>query len=336
MKFLKYLFFLVLIVIIGTAIYIATLDSNYNIQRTRVIKAPVEVVFNSINDYKNWQHWGPWYEMDSTIVASYPEQTSGVGGSYTWTGKDGNGSMKTLSLISNKEIIQEIDFGMGSTPLVYWLFNEVDGNVELTWGMKGESTFSEKAYFLTQGGVDKAMGPMFDRGLELFDSYLLKQMNAHSFNVQGVVDFGGGYYLYRTTSCKMEDIERKMGEMFPTVMQYMTDNNITPAGLPFTLHHKWDEENNTTIFSTAIPVMERIITTGDVLSGHLKKQKTYKTTLKGAYKHLKMAWSESYKNLSESGLKPLENGEPFEVYKVSPHDAPNPAQWVTEIYIPIE
>ena len=108
MKFLKYLILLLLIVIIGTSIYIATLDGNYDIKRTRTIKAPIEVVFNEINDFRNWQNWGPWYELDSTIIASFPDLTSGVGASYTWTGKDGSGTMKTLSLTPKKELIQQI------------------------------------------------------------------------------------------------------------------------------------------------------------------------------------------------------------------------------------
>ena len=80
------------------------------------MKAPAEVIFDNVNDFKSWQYWGPWLELDSTIVASYPEITSGVGASYSWIGKDGSGSMKTISLVPNKEIIQQIDFGSGSTP----------------------------------------------------------------------------------------------------------------------------------------------------------------------------------------------------------------------------
>ena len=55
MKILKYLFFLLLIIIIGSAIYFGTKDGSYDIQDTMVINAPPEVVFNKVNDYKNWE-----------------------------------------------------------------------------------------------------------------------------------------------------------------------------------------------------------------------------------------------------------------------------------------
>lgn len=336
MKLLKNVFLLLLIVIISLSIYVATIDGKYDVKRSHTIKAPIEVVFNEINDFRNWENWGPWYELDSTIVASFPDLTSGVDASYTWTGADGNGSMKTISLIPNKEIIQQIDFGTGSTPEVYWNFDKTEFGTEVIWGMRGKNGFMEKAYFLTQGGVEKSMAPMYTRGLELLEKHLLKELEKHSIEVKGVVDHGGGFYLYQTTSCKMEDISKKMEEMFPAVMKYMTENSIESSGKPFTLNHKWDEKNNTTMFSTCVPISERIITTGNILTGFLEPQKTYKTILKGDYKFSYNAWEEAYKNLYENGFKEIEGSEPIEVYSVSPHDTPNPSKWVSEIYIPIQ
>ncbi|MFK5958328.1 MAG: GyrI-like domain-containing protein [Lutibacter sp.] len=336
MKLLKYIFFLFLILIIGVSIYIATLDGNYNINKSRMIKAPVEVVFNEVNDFKNWENWGPWYELDSTITASFPDNTSGIGASYTWTGADGNGSMETLSIIPNKEIIQQIDFGTGTKPEVYWQFNVVNKNTEVTWGMKGKSGFMEKAYWLTQGGIKKNMTPMYERGLELLNNYITKEMEKHTIEIKGIVDYGGGYYLYQTTACKFSEIDKKTEEMFPLIMNYMKENNIQPAGKPFTITHKWDEENGTIMFSTCIPVSERIVTTGDVLTGFIKPQKMFKTLFTGNYKYLPDAWKTAFKNLYTENLKELPNAEPLEVYLVNQEDTPNPAKWVTEIYIPIE
>ncbi len=336
MKFLKYLILLLLIVIIGTSIYIATLDGNYDIMRTRTIKAPVEVVFNEINDFRKWQNWGPWYELDSTIIASFPGLTSGVGASYTWTGKDGDGTMKTISLIPNKELIQQIDFSTGSTPEVYWNLNNAAKGADVTWGMRGENSFGEKLYWLTQGGIEKNMTPMYDRGLELLEQHLLKEMDKHSVDIVGVVDHGGGFYLYQTTSCKTAEISKKMGEMFPAVMKYMTENTIQASGKPFTLTHKWDEQNQTTIFSTCIPVKERILTSGDVLTGFLNPQKTFKAIYKGHYNFSYEAWEAVFEALAEQGYSEVTGMEPFEVYSISPKENANPAKWITEIYIPIE
>ena len=335
MRSLKYIILLLLTLTIGGSIYIATLKSDFNVKQTKIIKAPAEVIFNTINEYKTWEKWGPWNELDSTIVASYPKTTSGVGASYTWTGNEGPGTIKTISLIPNKEIIQQIDFGSGSTPDVYWELNPTEYGTEVTWGMKGKSSFSEKIYWLYKGGIEKNMTPMYTRGLELLDMYIQKEMDKHSFEFKGEVDYGGGFYLYQTTSCKSDMVSEKMSKMFKAVTNYMLENKLEASGKPFTLTHKWDETNNTTMFSACIPVNERIITTGDVLTGFLEPQKTFKTIFKGNYKFSYKAWEGAYKSLKEQGFIETEGGEPFEVYKIKPTDNANPAEWITEIYIPI-
>ena len=335
MKILKYIVFFILIVVIGGSLYVATLNGNFDIKESRTIKAPVEVVFNTVNDYKNWQNWGPWYELDSTIVASFPENTSGVGASYSWTGKEGQGYIKTDSVIPNKRIVQEIDFGTSSKPTVYWNFEKTGDSTLVTWGMRGTNSFGEKLYWLFNDGIEKNMLPMYNRGLELLNKYIVKEMAKHTIEDKGPVDFGGGFYLYLTTSCKIDEIGEKMRTMFPVISQYMAENSIENAGKPFTIVHKWDEENKAVMFSTCIPVKDRVITTGDVLTGYINPEKTYKTILKGNYSYLKQTWETAYNNIGKQGFTPVPNGEPFEVYAVGPEDSANPADWVTEIYIPI-
>lgn len=336
MKVFKYLFFLVLIAVIGLCVYIAIQKSDYNVASSKLIKAPAEVIFEDINELKNWQYWGPWKEEDPTIVASYPEKTSGVGGSYSWTGREGDGNIKTISLVPNKEIIQEIDFGRGKPATVYWNFEEKPEGTNVTWGMKGESSFMEKAFLLFSGGIEKMVKPMYDRGLVLYDQYIKKEINKTSFEHKGMVEHGGGFYLYQTTSCKMEDVSTKMAQMFRHLNTYIAEKGITPNGKPFTLTHKWDDKNKTSMFSSCIPVKEKMRTTNDVLIGFLPSQKTYKTIYNGNYNDSYKAWENAFTTLAKEGFKSKSNGEAFEVYTVNPNDTKNPAKWITEIYIPIE
>lgn len=336
MKSLKYIFFLVLIAIIGCSVYVATLDGSFDIHQTKTMKVPTSVVYKNINDFKNWKHWGPWYELDSTIVATFPEKTSGIGASYSWTGKEGNGSMRTISTIENKEVIQQIDFGSGSTPEVYWKLAPEQDSIKVTWGMRGENSFSEKIYWLLNGGIEKNMIPMYKRGLELLEIQLIKELDIHSLNYKNEVDYGGGYYLYQTIACRIEDAPKNMKNMFPEIINYMTTNAIEASGKPFTLNHQTDFINNSIMFSTCIPVKERIITEGAILTGFLEPQKTFKSIFKGNYKFLPEIWPEIYKTIEEKGYEAVQKGFSFEIYSISPQETENPAEWVTEIYVPIE
>lgn len=336
MKYLKYFVFFLLAAIIALAIYGAVLDSKYDVNRSRTIKAPVEVVFENIIDFKNWENWNPWFEEDPTMVATYPDTTSGVGASYSWKGKKNSGTLKTISIVPNKEIIHQINFGKSSTPEIYWKFNEVDQGTEVIWGMRGEKSFTEKFYWLFNGGIEQNTIPTHDRGLVLLEQHILRELEKHSFEMKGIIDHGGGYYLFQTISCQIQEIEQKMKEMFPMIEEYMAKNKIDASGKPFTLFHKRDEQNNTTIFSACIPVKERVIIRGNVLTGYLKPQKTFKTIFKGDYKFSNEAWEAAYKGLAAQGYVEIEGAEPFEIYTVGPNDTGNPAKWVTEIYIPIK
>ena len=92
MKFIKFLLFLVLIAIIAGAIYFATQDGTYQIESSREINAPKEVVYEIVQDLKTWEDWGPWKKEDPTMVFSYRDKTVGEGASYNWQG-DMDGSL---------------------------------------------------------------------------------------------------------------------------------------------------------------------------------------------------------------------------------------------------
>ena len=105
MKVLKFILFLILIVVIGGSIYFATKDGAYDISESKEIQAPVGLVFDTVNEYKTWGEWGPWKKEEPDMKFTFGDQTSGVGGNYAW---DGNfpGDMTTTALEENKNIYQ--------------------------------------------------------------------------------------------------------------------------------------------------------------------------------------------------------------------------------------
>lgn len=342
MKALKYILLLLLLIVVAGSIYVATLENTYEVQRTKVINAPEDVVFNLVNDYKTWPSWSPWLGLDPATKLTYGEKTAGEGASYNWKSENeevGEGRMETLS-VKEDSINQKITFikPWESTSNVYWNFKKVEKGTSVTWGMKGDMGFMEKGYMAFSGGMDQMIGPDYERGLEKLDSVVQVEMQKYSVDVNGITKHGGGYYLYMTTSCKIEEMPQKMAEMMPKVGVYARKNNITMAGPPFNLYHKYDTENNAVIMSTAVPVTERVITDKDsgILTGMLQPFTAIKTTLKGDYKNLKEAWDTTYKYIEDNDII-AEYGIPaMEVYLNNPSETPNPAELRTEIFVPIQ
>ena len=54
MKFLKFLVLILLVVIIGLAIYVAVQPNSFNVTREKTINAPASVVYDNLIDYKKW------------------------------------------------------------------------------------------------------------------------------------------------------------------------------------------------------------------------------------------------------------------------------------------
>jgi effector-binding domain-containing protein len=340
MKAIKYIFFLILIAIIASAIYIAVQPSEFSVTRTRTINAPAAVIYNNVNDYKNWASWSSWVEKDPEMKITLPEQTSGEGSSYTWEDKDGIGTMKTLETNTNKSITQEMQFAEFPSSNVSWKFkpNE-DGSTDVTWNIAGKDLpFGFKAFAAFMGGMEKQIGPEYERSLEKLDSIIQVDMKKYSIVVdKETTQHSGGFYIYNTTATTFEGFKTKMATMLPEVITYAQKNNITMAGAPYILYHKWDEANNAVMFSCCVPTTARVITTGDnILTGQLAPFKAVKTTLNGDYSNLKEAWEKATKAITESGLEQDNNGPNIEAYLNSPMNTPNPADLKTEIYIAVK
>ncbi|GAL89985.1 SRPBCC family protein [Jejuia pallidilutea] len=339
MKAIKYIFFLLLIAIIGLAIYIAVQPNSFEVTRTKTINAPVPVVYNNVIDYKNWEAWSSWVEADPDMKITLPEKTLGIGGSYQWEDKDGVGTMKTTKAIPNETIHQKMQFADFPPSDITWTFKpNADGSTETTWTISGKDLpFGFKAFATFMGGMEQQIGPHYERSLEKLDSVLVADMKKYSITVNGVTEHSGGFYIFNSVSCKIPDMPKHVQQMMPKLGAYAMENNIKMAGAPFNYYHKWDEANNTVMFSCCIPTINKIVSTNpEILTGQLQSFKALKTTLKGDYKNLKEAWETTMKYITENGLETDENGPMLEAYTNDPMQHPNPADWTTEIYIALK
>lgn len=344
MKFFKYLFFLVLILFIGVALYFGTQDGHFSVSETREINAPVEVVFEHVNDFKNWQKWGSWMK-DESLKINYPDITSGKGAFYSWTSnKDAEGAIETVEIEMNKKITQKIVF-YGSLEdegnQVTWTFEpKNNGNSTLiNWSMEGNLSLFDKIFFATQDqSLEEMVSLMYAESLENLDEVLQKEINEYAIEIKGLTNHSGGFYLYNTTASKQSEISTKIVPMIKQITDFMTEINIPAQGSPFVVYLDWDELNKTVIFSVGIHTSDMVILPdgSPVISGYMEATTAIKTNLTGNYSYLAEAWEETEKYIQNNGYVKSEKKSPFEVYLTKPPQEKNPSKWVTDIYIPIE
>lgn len=340
MKILKYLLFLILLIFIGSAIYFGTKESTYKIKDALIILAPTEVVFNKVDNLKSWEQWKIWKKEDPNIVFNYAEKTSGEGASFSWDGEN-RGSITTTRVIPNKEIEQEltIQTSRGERKAkIYWLFDEIDGNTDVTWTLEGEHSLIDKIYYsISDADFNTKMHQRKQSALADLSTEVAEDMARYSIHVDGVTEYGGGYYMYTTSVAKQGEFREKMIPMMEEVERFVSRNDLNVSGKPFLLYNDIDQNNHTVIFSTCFPVKEQVITpmSSHIVSGFMEPVTAVKTSLKGNYEHFSEAYEKARIYMEQNGYKEDPTRKMFEIYVTDPNEVVNPADLLTEIYIPI-
>ena len=251
------------------------------------------MVFNQINDFKNWENWGPWKEEDPTMTITYPEKTSGIGANYSWEGAEGPGYMETVATTQNKSIDQKISFGGMEPNDVYWEFNEVEDGTEVTWGMKHDKmNFMFKAFAASQGGMEKNLGEMFDKGLNKLDKIVTEEYNKIpkvEYKLGDVTEVTLtankfiGYKQKTSTDLPKEEMTKLFMEFMPKAGMYAA-NKLTPDDyIPGTFYTKWDEKTKEAEFYIGLLLKKELAPAEGMTSFNLPAGKAVKIAKYGNY-----------------------------------------------------
>ncbi|MBO3097327.1 effector binding domain-containing protein [Gelidibacter pelagius] len=312
MKFIKYLLFLLLIAFIGMAIYIAVQPNDFEVTESTTINAPKAVVFDIVSDTTDVD-WSSFWKSSETMQKTIATPNDSI--HQTFTSKRIKKSELKWNFVSND-----------------------DGSTTVTRKLDADNlAFMTKAKFALFGDNEEELSEQFKADLESIDKKVAKSMATYSINVDGITEYGGGFYLYKTISSTGSNKSTTMREQYDDIRTFMNAHNISASGMPFTIYIEMNLENGNVIMSNAIPVSERVIIAEDsnVLNGFMERTKALKVTLRGNHTNLKEAWTIAQKYLKDQNIEASEIS-PFEVYKNDPAQLPNPAHWVTEIYIPIK
>jgi uncharacterized protein YndB with AHSA1/START domain len=157
---------LILVVFVAA---VAMQPAQFEVTRKARIAAPPDKVFALVNDFQNWRSWSPWEKLDPAMKKTFSTPASGAGASYSWAGNSdvGEGRMTITESHPNRHIRIKLEFlkPFQSTSMTDFRFTPAENQVEVEWRMTGENSFIEKAFCLVMGGMDKMVGPDFEKGL---------------------------------------------------------------------------------------------------------------------------------------------------------------------------
>jgi hypothetical protein len=167
-----------LIVLLAIALAVAALlavastrPPTFRIERSTRIAAPMLQVAEQIDDFRAWQKWSPWENIDPSLQRKFSGADAGVGAIYEWDskGKAGAGRMEITEMRAGPErglITIKLDFvkPFKASNTAEFTLAPTDAGTDLTWAMFGPSPLVSKAMGLFVD-LDKMVGKDFEAGL---------------------------------------------------------------------------------------------------------------------------------------------------------------------------
>jgi effector-binding domain-containing protein len=336
MKIVKYIFLLLLLAGIAVTVFVATQEGKYNIKKDKVISVSRQVLYNYINDYKNWENLGLFANADTTAAFTYSGNPVGKGAFMSWAKGDNKGRVQTLNAAANDSISQKAVIDDISSD-IKWSFKDTLNSTKISVRLKGSLTFKEKALALLNGGMDNKIESSLEQGLDNLNTFLVKEIQTYKVDVTGIVNKKGTFYLGQSATSSLADVNQKAAAAFDRLTAFAKENNIVITGRPFILFKTGIADKENVTYSYCIPIRDEMFTSpgSDYEGGRLLPFDAVKATLKGDYSHMAKVWEATKRHINQKALQENTTGQYVEVYAKGGAQTRRPSGWVTDVYTPI-
>ena len=339
MKILKTIGITLLALVVILLVVALFLPSEAHVERSVVIKAAPSVIFEQINTIKNWEKWSPWLKKDPSTKLTYEGPASGQGAKYSWTSnKLGTGSLWIDDSKADSFIKNTMEFGgMGKSSSSFKLEKTADGT-KVTWDMESKSEnmpwymrLPSHYFFL---GMDGMIGPDYEAGLKNIKE-IAEKMPAPMVLPEvkpEEVTTNDQKAIMISVSCTKADVTAKFGEAMGKLAKYAAKNHAKMSGPPFAIYHHW--QNDSFIFDACAAIDKKLKDDGDIKYSEIKGCKALKTDYHGSYMNMMPTYMSIEKWMKENNKKA--SGDSWEVYMTEPSKEKDTANWLTEIYYPLQ
>ncbi|WP_449401059.1 SRPBCC family protein [Chryseobacterium wanjuense] len=164
---LKIIGVIILLIVVYAIIAMLAFSKDYHFEKSIVINAPKEKVWQHVGSTKAFNEWNPFAKADPNIQITYSGTPGTVGDSYHWKGNDqvGEGEQTVTSVVPNEKLSSDLHFikpWEGMAKGSFTLTPEGSGT-KVTWAMDNELTTMMK---IMKPMMDSQMGKMFGQGLD--------------------------------------------------------------------------------------------------------------------------------------------------------------------------
>lgn len=338
MRVLKIIGGVVVILIVAMVVFALLQPEEGHYERSIVIDAPPEVIYEEIDDVRSLDAWSPWYELD-TAAFTYEGPESGVGGISRWESEHpelGAGSSEIIETEENKMVKTRLQFYDSDGNFYSTIrLDEAPEGTKVTWSYDFEDLDLMMRFFTGFMDMDEMMSTKFDAGLNKLKQIAESKPSLSNgaeivvVNVEPITYIGLEATVDASNS---EAISATMAELYGKLMKYSEETSTEMTGAPIAVYKSFGEDEVEVV--CGLPVAEGTtvrheqITVGSTLGGE-----AVKTVHRGAYDNLPFTYDKLNQFMQENNFQVV--GQPYEIYITDPEEVSDTAQWVTEVYYPI-
>lgn len=340
MKIVKYIVYLIILLAIGGAILISTDKGEFTITNTSTVHAPKTMVYDALKNWKNWENWHVrWTEDPTTSLSSNGDVLEWASNNKMY--KKGTATFSKKIPYKTLEFDTEIEAGSGtimeSNTINLKELGEFE--TEVTWETNIKLSFWPKLEMRLGRGSHylNSETELFTSSLSTLETLLKDRMNQHSSEVMGLTLLPERNYIHMATASNQDNFIATARKKIKRLYDYTDRYGIPVKGAPIVVIHKRENNNRNYLFSVALPLPDEYalnLEDPEIVIGIFEPRSTLKMSLKGNYKYWEETLESGISYLRQQGMaSPLEEG--IVLKWTNYEDLPvNPAEWLSEIYIP--
>ena len=335
MKIIKYLFLIAILLFIGLTVYVSTQSPQFKIERTKIIKTPINEVYNYVNDLKNWSDF---IDQDLNFTkTNLSPKTAGINAKITFI-KTNCSTVYQIVLSKPYATINIVKNSESEKAKLKWYFKDTLGATKVTVRSEGSVDLKTKIKLFFQGGLEQKIGNNIELDLEKLSKRLQYEIDTFKIIQNGVVTVDSTFCIRRTIICYEKDVQNNIKIVLPQLQSYFQQKKIKPSGQPFVDIQKSGDSSTLMQLSVCIPVSDSIYTApnGVFKFAKIDKYRGLKATLQGNTVNMPKLWLALKTEISKKAFIANKVGRYVEVYKVGYFDTNSKTKWITEVIIPQE
>lgn len=171
MKALKIIGIVVVALIMVAVVAIAFISPRSHMERSIVISGTPASVLEEFSNFRKFNVWSPWSQMDPEAKYTFEGPERGVGAKMSWEGeKSGKGSQETIEYEPGRRVKNLMKFDMMEGAMYSEIFvEEVAEGTKVTWtydqDVSGTAPMNAAIGKLFGLGMDSMMGKQYEEGL---------------------------------------------------------------------------------------------------------------------------------------------------------------------------